>query len=283
MKSMNDLMLNYLQDIYYAEKQSVRGMARMAKAVEADEVKQAILEHRDQTQGQIERLERVFEMMGKRARGKKCAAMDGLAQEAEETAQEGEKGPVLDAAMIANAQAIEHYEIARYGAMVAWARQAGMGEAAELLQQTLQEEKDSDARLNQIAETSLNRQAAESGAEDEGAGEGGEERPRRGRRAAGSASSRGRGSKAGEQSGAQEGEQERPRRGRRAAVASAGEQSGAEGGQEEQRPRRGGRRAAAASSRTQSAATEKPARRTSARKTGGASESPRGRRSTRSK
>src|SRR5690242_11302663 len=99
MKSMNDLILTYLQDIYYAEKQGVRGMARMAKAVGADEVKQAFLQHRDQTQAQVERLERVFEMIGKRPRAKKCAAMDGLAQEAEETVQEGEKGPVLDAAM----------------------------------------------------------------------------------------------------------------------------------------------------------------------------------------
>jgi len=252
MKSMNDLMLNYLQDIYYAEKQSVRGMAKMAKAVDADEIKQAILEHRDQTQGQIERLERVFEMIGKRPRGKKCAAMDGLAQEADETAQEGEKGPVLDAAMIANAQAIEHYEIARYGAMVAWARQIGMNEAVELLQQTLQEEKDSDARLNEIAERAANREAAESGAEDE--------------------------------ESAQEEGGEQPRgRGRRAPKSSGDEQGGEQGGGEEARPR-GGRRASAASSsapRGKSSAAEKPARRSSSRSKP-AGEAPK-RRSTRSK
>ncbi|MBV8916222.1 MAG: ferritin-like domain-containing protein [Acetobacteraceae bacterium] len=177
MKSMKDLMLHFLQDIYYAERQGLRGMAKMAKAVESEQLKQAILEHRDQSQKQISRLEQVFEAIGKRPRGKTCAAMDGLAEEADEAVEEGEKGPVLDAGLIACAQAVEHYEIARYGAMVAWARQLGMDEAAELLQQTLEEEKQSDQRLNEIAEGAMNQQAAESGAEDEEAGEeeGGEE------------------------------------------------------------------------------------------------------------
>ncbi|GAC1337486.1 MAG: hypothetical protein NVSMB18_02450 [Acetobacteraceae bacterium] len=174
---MNDLMLHFLQDVYYAEKLGVRGMAKMAKAVENPELKQAILEHRDQSQLQISRLDRVFEVFGKRARGKTCAAMDGLTEEAEEAVEEGEKGPVLDAALIACAQAVEHYEIARYGAMVAWARQLGRGEAADLLQQTLDEEKASDGRLNEIAERALNRKAAESEAEDEEDGEGEDESP----------------------------------------------------------------------------------------------------------
>ena len=109
----------------------------------------------------------MFEAIGKRPRGKTCAAMEGLIEEVDEAIKEGEKGPVLDAALIACAQAIEHYEIARYGAMAAWARTLGMDEAAELLEQTLEEEKASDQRLNEIAERALNPQAAESGAEDE--------------------------------------------------------------------------------------------------------------------
>jgi len=171
MKSMNDLMLHFLQDIYYAERLGIRAMAKVAKAAENPELKQAILEHRDQSQKQISRLEQVFEVLGKRARGKTCAAMDGLAEEADEVIEEGEKGPVQDAALIACAQAVEHYEIARYGAMIAWARQLGMDDAAELLQQTLDEEKQSDQRLNEIAESAANPQAAESGEEDEESGE----------------------------------------------------------------------------------------------------------------
>src|SRR6185312_13235818 len=171
MKSMNDLMLHFLQDIYYAERLGIRAMAKVAKAAENPELKQAILEHRDQSQKQISRLEQVFEVLGKRARGKTCAAMDGLAEEADEVIEEGEKGPVQDAALIACAQAVEHYEIARYGAMIAWARQLGMDDAAELLQQTLDEEKQSDQRLNEIAEGAANPQAAESGEEDEESGE----------------------------------------------------------------------------------------------------------------
>jgi len=177
MKSMNDLVLHFLQDIYYAEKAGVRGMAKMAKAVENADLKQAILEHRDQSQQHLSRLEQVFETLGKRARGKACAAMNGLLEEADEAAEDGDKGPVLDAALIACAQAVDHYEIARYGALVAWARQSGNDEAAEILQGILDEEKENDSRLNEIAETAANKQAAESGEEDEDDGEGEDEEP----------------------------------------------------------------------------------------------------------
>jgi ferritin-like metal-binding protein YciE len=182
MKSMNDLMLHFLQDIYDAEKRGLRGMQKIARAATGEELKEAILQHRDQSQQQISRLERVFEMVGKRPRGRPCAAMEGLADEVDEAIEEGEKGPVLDAALIAGAQAVEHYEIARYGTMAAWAKQAGMAEAAQLLEQTLQEEKQSDQRLNDIALRSANPKAEQSGAEDEEAGE--EEKPVRRRRAA---------------------------------------------------------------------------------------------------
>jgi ferritin-like metal-binding protein YciE len=172
MKSMNDLFLESLQDIYYAEKQGLRGLQKMAKAVESQELKDAILKHREQSQHQVERLEQVFEQLGKRPRGKTCQAMNGLMEESEEEIEEGEKGPVLDAALIAASQSIEHYEIARYGSMVAWAKSLGMNDAVELLQQTLDEEKQSDAQLSEIAERALNQQAAEEGGEDE---EGGDE------------------------------------------------------------------------------------------------------------
>lgn len=167
MNAMNDLMLHFLQDIYYAEKLGLRSMAKMAKAVSAPELKDAILKHREQGQTQIERLAQVFDMLGKKPRGKTCAAMDGLTEEGEEATEEFEHGPVLDAALIACGQAVEHYEIARYGAMVAWAKQLGMDEAAALLQQTLDEEKANDGLLTDLAERLSNPQAAEEEAEED--------------------------------------------------------------------------------------------------------------------
>jgi len=160
MSAMNDLMLHFMQDIYYAEKLGVRSMAKLSKAVESKELKDALLVHREQSQHQIERLDQVFEALGKRAKGKTCAAMNGLAEEGEEAIEEFDKGPVLDAALIACMQAVEHYEIARYGAMVAWAKQLGLTEAAGLLQQTLDEEKANDSLLNDIAERTTNPQAS---------------------------------------------------------------------------------------------------------------------------
>lgn len=167
MKSMNDLFLSFLQDIYHAEKQGVRAIPKLVKAAESQELKDALQQHREQSQQQIERLEQVFEQVGKRARGKTCEAMQGLVAEGEEAIEEGEKGPVLDAALIACEQGIEHYEIARYGTMVVWAKQLGMNEAAGLLQQSLDEEKEADRLLSEIAERSLNQKAAESDAPDE--------------------------------------------------------------------------------------------------------------------
>jgi ferritin-like metal-binding protein YciE len=170
MATMNDLMLHFMQDIYYAEKLGVRSMAKLAKAVENKELKEAILAHREQSQHQIERLDQVFEALGKRAKSKTCAAMDGLAEEGAETVEEFDRGPVLDAALIACGQAIEHYEIARYGAMVAWAKQLGLNEAADLLQQTLDEEKANDGLLNELAERVLNPQASAEGSDEDGEG-----------------------------------------------------------------------------------------------------------------
>jgi len=167
MKAMDDLMLHFMQDIYYAEKLGVRSMAKLAKAVDNKELKDAIFAHREQSQHQIERLDQVFEALGKRAKGKTCAAMNGLAEEGEEAVEEFGRGPVLDAALIACGQAIEHYEIARYGAMVAWAKQLGLTEAANLLQQTLDEEKANDGLLNDLAERVLNPAASKEESDDD--------------------------------------------------------------------------------------------------------------------
>lgn len=167
MKSMNDLFLSFLQDVYHAEKQGLRAIPKMVKAAESQELKDALQQHREQSQQQVERLEQVFEQIGKRARGKTCEAMQGLVAEGEEAIEQGEKGPVLDAALIACEQGIEHYEISRYGTMVVWAKQLGLNEAADLFQQSLDEEKEADRLLSELAERSLNQKAAESGAEDE--------------------------------------------------------------------------------------------------------------------
>ncbi len=175
MKSMHDLLLHFAQDILYAEKAGMKSYAKLAKAVENADLKAALQQHREQGQAQIERLEHVFEALDKRPRSKTCAAMDGLIEEGQDAIDEADKGPVLDAALIACAQAAEHYEIARYGAMVAFAKHLGLNEAAGLLQQTLDEEKAMDQRLNEIAEKTLN-PAAASSEEDDGEGdEGGDE------------------------------------------------------------------------------------------------------------
>ena len=167
MNAMNELMLHFMQDIYYAEKVGLRSMVKLAKAVESKEVKDAVLAHREQSQRQIERLDKVFEALGKRAKGKTCAAMDGLIEEGEEAVEDFEKGPVLDAALIACMQAVDHYEIARYGTMISWAKQLGLTEAVDLLQETLDEEKANDGLLTEIAERSSNPEASQEEAEDE--------------------------------------------------------------------------------------------------------------------
>lgn len=166
MEDMKELFLDFLQDIYYAEKQGLRGFNKLIKTVSDESLKQALTEHKDISQHQIERLDEVFSHVGKKPRGKKCAAMDGLLTEATEQMSEGAKGPILDSALLATSQAIEHYEIARYGALHAWATAMGMDEAADLLEETLTEEKESDEKLNEIAQK-LNRQAAGTEEEEE--------------------------------------------------------------------------------------------------------------------
>jgi ferritin-like metal-binding protein YciE len=158
--SLQDLFLTTLQDIYHAEKQILRALPKMAKNASSPELKQAFQHHLEQTEGQVERLQRVFELMNKSARGKTCEAIEGLIEEAKEVMSEAEPGGVMDAGIVAAGQAVEHYEIARYGTLRTWAQQLGMKEAAQLLEQTLKEEKQTDELLNKIAMSSLNRKAA---------------------------------------------------------------------------------------------------------------------------
>lgn len=162
-KSLQDLFVDELRDIYHAEKQLVRALPKMARSATHPELKQAIESHLEETRGQVERLDQVFEQLDLAKRAKKCEAMEGLIEEARETMEEIEVDYLLDVAMIINAQKVEHYEIAGYGSLVALAKQLGHQEAADLLEQTLSEEKATDQKLNQIA-ASVNADAAGTGA-----------------------------------------------------------------------------------------------------------------------
>lgn len=159
-KSMDDLFLHLLKDMYHAEKQVLKALPKMAKNTESPELKKAFETHFNETEGQVDRLEKVFDLLGKRAQGKPCAAMEGLVEEGKEAMDEIEDAQVLDAALLAGAQAVEHYEISRYGTLIAWAKQIGLKDAVSLLQQNLDEEKNADKLLNQIALGSVNKVAA---------------------------------------------------------------------------------------------------------------------------
>jgi ferritin-like metal-binding protein YciE len=153
---MDELFHTMLQDVYYAEKQLLKALKKMGKNAANEQLATAFEDHREETEGQIQRLEQVFEMIGKRARGKKCEAILGIIAEGDEVLEEAEEDNVLDAGLIASAQAAEHYEIARYGTLVAWAKQLGKPQIARLLTQTLEEEKKADALLSKLAEAQVN-------------------------------------------------------------------------------------------------------------------------------
>lgn len=157
---LNDLFLGTLKDIYYAEKQILKALPKMAKAAQSEKLQAAFEKHHDETEGQIERLEQIFELLGKAARGKKCDAIEGILDEGKEVMQEYAGTPALDAGLLAAAQAVEHYEISRYGTLKAWAGKLKMPEAVKLLDQTLAEEKKTDDSLTKIAETAVNYEAA---------------------------------------------------------------------------------------------------------------------------
>lgn len=157
MRTMNDLFLHFLKDMYYAERQISKALPKMARAAESPELRQAFTEHREETQHHIERLQQVFESLGKRAQGVTCEAINGLIEECDELVEAmKDPSPVRDAGLIACGQAVEHYEMARYGTLVAWAKLAGQTEAASLLEQTLSEEKAADGLLNKLAKGKIN-------------------------------------------------------------------------------------------------------------------------------
>ena len=160
-KTMDDLFVHTLRDIYYAEKQIEKSLPKMIEKASSPALKAGFEKHLDETRGHIERVEQVFEMHGVTARQVTCPAIDGILEEADEVAGEVEDKQVLDAALIAAAQAVEHYEITRYGTLVAWAKQLGRDDCAMELQKNLKEEEATDRKLTELAERDINLQAAE--------------------------------------------------------------------------------------------------------------------------
>jgi len=158
-KTLQDLFLETLKDIYYAEKAIVKALPKMAKAANSPDLREAFENHRAETEVQVERLEQIFELLDKPPRAKTCEAIKGLTEEAKEIMQDFKDSPALDAGLLAAAQAVEHYEMSRYGTLKAWAEQLGMKQAVRLLDATLKEEKKADATLTGIAETTANQEA----------------------------------------------------------------------------------------------------------------------------
>ena len=158
-RELDALFLEALKDIYYAERKILRALPKMMRAAQSEELKQAFQTHREETEGHKERLEQVFEMIGKRPSGKTCPAIDGIIEEGEEVMDTFKGMPALDAGLVAAAQAVEHYEMARYGTLCAWAKVLGMQDAVNVLTQTLEEEKRTDELLNQLAEGQINQMA----------------------------------------------------------------------------------------------------------------------------
>jgi ferritin-like metal-binding protein YciE len=158
-KDLHDLFLDQLKDIYFAEKQILKALPKMAKAATSDKLRAAFEKHHDETEGQIERLEQVFELIDKPARGKTCDAILGLLDEGKEVMDDYKGTEALDAGLLAAAQAVEHYEMARYGTMKAWAVKLGMKDAVKLIDETLQQERKTDKDLTALAEAGVNSEA----------------------------------------------------------------------------------------------------------------------------
>ena len=158
-KMLDELFHEGLQDIYFAEKKILVALPKMAKAAEAEELADAFREHSEQTREQVSRLEKIFKLIDETPKAKKCPAIIGIIEEGEDIIEEYEDSPALDAGLLGAAQAVEHYEIARYGTLKVWARELGLNEAVSLLQATLEEEKDTDEKLSKLAETPINQKA----------------------------------------------------------------------------------------------------------------------------
>ena len=159
METLEELFEETLKDVYFAENAILKALPKMAKKTKSPELKQAFEEHVEQTKGQVQRLDQIFNILGKKSSGKECPALKGLVEETEELMSEAKNPRVLDAGLIGCAQAVEHYEIARYGTLKAWAEELQMQDAVELLDATLEEEKLTDEKLTQLATSGLNREA----------------------------------------------------------------------------------------------------------------------------
>jgi len=162
-ETMDDLFLNELKDIYDCEKKLVKALPKMAKAVNSTELREAIQDHLEETKGHVQRLEEIFQLLGEKASTSKCEGIEGIISEGEEMIDAIEQSPLLDAAIIAAAQKAEHYEISAYGSCRTFAQELGRNEAVQLLEQTLEEEKQADEKLTQIAESRVNEDAIRTG------------------------------------------------------------------------------------------------------------------------
>jgi len=159
-KTMDDLFVHTLRDVYYAEKQILKALPDMIEKATDPRLREAFEHHLGETENQVRRLEKVFELHGVAPKGVNCPAIDGILEEAQEVSGETADDEVLDAALIASAQAVEHYEITRYGTLIAWAEELGRKDCAQLLSETLAEEKNADQNLTALAEGRVNRKAA---------------------------------------------------------------------------------------------------------------------------
>jgi ferritin-like metal-binding protein YciE len=178
--NLRQLLTDEVRDLYHAEKQLIKALPKMAKAATSDELRQAFESHLEETERQVERLENVFEALGEPVKAKRCPGMEGIVEEGSELMGDDFDGAVLDAGLIAGAQRVEHYEIAAYGSIMAWAKTLGLDEVITLLEPTLEEEKAADEKLSMIAERSINQEAANGATEmdDESAGRRGGSRGR---------------------------------------------------------------------------------------------------------
>ena len=158
-KTLDTLFHDTLKDVYYAERKILKALPKMAKGAQSQELKAAFEKHRAETEGQIERLEQVFKIIGKRAQGKTCDAINGILEEGEAILKDYKGSPALDAGLIASAQAVEHYEITRYGTLKRWANVLGLKDAAKLLDITLQQESKTDEDLTALADANVNAKA----------------------------------------------------------------------------------------------------------------------------
>jgi ferritin-like metal-binding protein YciE len=158
-KTLDELFHDTLKDIYYAERKILTALPKMAKAARNPDLKSAFEKHEGETEEQVSRLEQVFEMVEKKPQGKKCPAIDGIIEEGQEIAKEYKGSPALDSGLLAAAQAVEHYEISRYGTLRTWAQELGMSRAVTLLETTLKEEKNTDQTLTKLAEACVNQEA----------------------------------------------------------------------------------------------------------------------------